>query len=321
MKWPRLFLTACVLCLMQAAHAASQAQTQTQTQETEPPVILSKSMDAGHDEIEERVNLFVDWVDEFFGGDRVFEETRDNYVKVSIGKIIEEGGNVNNANKLSAQINLPRTEDRLKLLITSEPETDEIAGNLQPRETLSGVDTSNEQSTALRFVARETDVWNIHTDLGVRYQSGVDPFGRFRVRRTVALTPWTLHFAETFFWYDSLGRGETTHVDFERPVNSLFLFRATSEATWRDQTDYFDLVQDLMFLHRVSDRRSVIYQASAFAVTEPVEYVTDYLLGIRLRQLIHRDWLFFEINPQINYPKELHFKAVPTLTLKLDVIF
>ena len=315
MKIFRLFLSLPVCLLVITAHA------QTEMAPPPSPVILSKSIDIGHDQIEERVNLFVDWVDEFFGSERVFEETRDNYVKLSIGKVIEEGGKVNNANKLSAQINLPRTEDRLKLLITSEPETDEIAGNLQPRETLSGVNTNNEQSTALRFVARETPVWNIHADLGVRYQSGVDPFGRFRVRRTVVLTPWTLHFAETLFWYDSLGRGETTHVDFERPVNHKFLFRATTEATWRDQTDYFDLVEALMFLHRVSDRRSVIYQASAFGVTEPVQHVTDYLLGVRFRQLIHRDWLFFEINPQINYPKELHFKAVPTLTLKLDIIF
>lgn len=319
MNRARVFLTICVLCPMPGVHAAT--STQTQPQDTEPFVILPQSVDIGHDRIEERVNLFVDWVDEFFGSDRVFEETRDNYVKVSIGKVIEEGGTINNANKLSAQINLPRTEDRLKLLITSEPETEEIAGNLQPRETLTGVDTNNEQATALRFVARETAVWNIHADLGVRFHSGVDPYGRFRVRRTVALELWILHIAETLFWYDSLGRGETTHVDFERPINDIFLFRSTSEATWRDQTDYFDLAQELSLLHRVSKRRSVIYEAAAFGVTEPVEHVTDYLLGIRLRQLIHDDWLYFEINPEINYPKELHFKAVPTLALRLEVIF
>lgn len=312
-----LHILACVIGVLSVIISPAYAQTET----TQPPVILSKAMDIGHDSIEEHVNLFVNWVDEFFGGDRAFEETRDNYVKLSIGKIIEEGGRITNANNITAQINLPRTEDRLKLLITNEPETDEVAGNLQPRETISGVDTTNETSTALRFVARDTTVWNVHADLGVRYRSGVDPFGRFRVRRTVALTPWTLHLAETLFWYDSLGRGETTHVDIERPIIEKLTFRATSEATWRDQTDYFDLVQDLAILHRISDRRSVIYRASAFGITEPVEHVTDYLLSVRYRQLIHRDWLFFEINPQINYPKELHFKAVPTLTFKLDIIF
>lgn len=298
-------------------HSTAHAETET----TPPPVILPEAMDIGHDQVEKQVNLFVNWVDAFFGSDRVFEESKDNYVKLSIGKIIEEGGKLSNATSLSAKINLPRTQDRFKLLITSEPEGEELVGNLQPRETLTGINTSNEQTTALRYVAKETDTWNIHADLGLRYHSGIDPFGRLRVRRTVALTPWTVHMAETLFWYDSLGPGETSHVDFERPVNHKYLFRATSEATWRDQRQMFDLVQDLSFLHRVSDRRSLIYRASAFGVTEPVTYVTDYLLSIRLRQLIHRDWMFFEINPQINYPQERHFEAVPTLTLKFDIIF
>lgn len=318
MKRACLSIATSVLCMVTALHVTAQEQMQ----DAEPPVRLPKSMDIGHDAVEEGVNLFVNWVDEFFGGDRVFEESRDNYVRLRIGKIIEEGGRINNDTRVSAQINLPRTEDRLKLLITSEPETEEVAGSLQPRETVTGISTNNETATALRFVARETNVWNIHADAGVRYRSGVDPFSRLRVRRTIALTPWTVHLAETLFWYDSLGRGETTHVDFERPIlDGKYLFRATSEATWRDQTDYFDLTQDLTLLHRVSSRRSVIYQASVFGITEPIEYVTDYLLGVRVRQLIHRDWLFFEINPEINYPKELHFKAVPTLALRLDIIF
>jgi hypothetical protein len=33
--------------------------------------------------------------------------------------------------------------------------------------------------------------------------------------------------------------------------------------------------------------------------------VTNYRLGIRYRQNIHRDWLFFEITPDISWPLEL----------------
>jgi hypothetical protein len=299
------------------------AATATEQKGTKPapPVLLSPAVDAGHEQISNGVNLFVNWVDEFFGSERVYEETPKNYVKLSLREINRKGGKREYRADLSAKVNLPRMQERFKLLIESEPETQGLEGTPEGQDLLGTPGQGKSTTAAIRYVAKETPVWNIHADAGLRNNGGPDIFTRLRARRTVFFAPWSVHMAETLFWYDSLGAGETTHVDFERYLREDILFRATTEATWRKETDYFDLLQNLDFLHKISRMRSMIYRAAAIGVTEPTTHATNYILSVRWRQLIHRDWLFFEINPQIDYPQELHYAADPSLTFRLDVIF
>ena len=79
--------------------------------------------------------------------------------------------------------------------------------------------------------------------------------------------------------------------------------------------------QNFYLIHTINPYRGVIYQAGINGVSEPKTHVTRYLLSIRLRQQIHRDWLFFEINPKVVYPEEEDFHTRHSLTFKLEVVF
>jgi hypothetical protein len=110
-------------------------------------------------------------------------------------------------------------------------------------------------------------------------------------------------------------------VDFVRPIVKEYSFRSTTEATWYHDHLSFDLLQSLELLHRITRQRSIIYRASAYGKTHPYTHITATLLNIRLRQAIHRDWVFFEIKPQIDYLQETGFAADKSLTLQIDAIF
>ena len=99
------------------------------------------------------------------------------------------------------------------------------------------------------------------------------------------------------------------------------LFRATSNATWLNDKQNFDLRQDLSIYHTVNDRTALLYQASAIGVTNPESQVTDYVVSILYRYRLHRDWMFFELSPQLHFPKINNYRSSPSLSMRLEMLF
>ena len=115
--------------------------------------------------------------------------------------------------------------------------------------------------------------------------------------------------AETVFWFNTTGVGETTQLDFERPISEPFLFRATSSATWLNNRQSFDLRQDFGVYQTVDERTAMLYQASAIGVSDSSAqaYATDYVLLMLYRHRLHREWMYLEISPQLHFPQDEEF--------------
>ena len=128
-------------------------------------------------------------------------------------------------------------------------------------------------------------------------------------------------FNETIFWFDSIGWGEDTTFQFDFKILDDVLFRVTSFGRWTNQNDYFDLSQTFSFIHTLSQRRAISYDIGVFGNSEPKVHATNYLLGARYRQVIHSDYLFMELIPQIDYRRENDFRAEYSFTLRLEMVF
>jgi len=99
--------------------------------------------------------------------------------------------------------------------------------------------------------------------------------------------------------------GARTRVDFEKAFLPLRLFRSTTEAFVTEDFPGVDLSQAFGLFQRISKKASISYEASAVGSTRPETRVTNYRLGVRYRRNIHRDWLFFEVSPDITWPLQL----------------
>jgi len=289
----------------------------TSTEDPEPSLALLAPLDSSHDAMARSVLDFANWLDHFFGDQRIYDESQNSHLKLNLLHISEQGYEPRFEANLQGKLTLPNTQKRLKILIESDPKDDNSADNT----VLEAVE-SQEQSLGLRYIKNFTDWLRGNTDAGVRFRSGsLDSFVRFRLRGLFTLGRWNLRAAETLFWRESTGLGETTRVDFERRFLDDYLFRSTSQATYLDDTRQFDMGQDFFLIHTINKHRAVIYRTGLSAESEPQAHVTSYIFSIRLRQQLHRDWLFFEINPKVVYPQEENFRARSSLTLKLEVIF
>ena len=132
---------------------------------------------------------------------------------------------------------------------------------------------------------------------------------------------WRLKAAESVYWFKDLGLGETSQLDLERALNTSLLFRASSNATWLKDKHNFDLRQDLSMYHNLNGRTALLYQLSAIGVSNPQFQVTDYVALLFYRYRLHEQWLFFELSPQLHFPKEKGYKTNPALSMRLQVLF
>lgn len=282
----------------------------------EPEIEFLTPLDSSRDVVSRGVTDLANWLDNFFADDRVYEESQKSHLKLNLLHITEEGHEPRYEARLQGKLSLPNTQDRLKLLLESDPEEDGTADT-----TITDAVESQEQSLGLRYIQYTSKWFRAHTDLGIRFHSGLDSFVRFRLRGVYTISPWQFRAAETVFWRDSIGAGETSRLDIERSLSKDYLFRSTSQATWLDDTREFTMNQDFYLIHTINKYRGVIYQAGVSGVSEPTTHTTGYAISVRLRQQIHRKWLFFEINPKVLYPEEEDFHSRHSLTFKLEIVF
>ncbi len=290
--------------------------SKTETPRPQPRIQLLAPLDKTRDAVSSGVTYFANWLDNFFGDDRIFEESQNSHLKLNLIEINEEGHEPRFEASLQGKLTLPNTQKRLKVLFESDPGED-----VSPDDTIIEAVENQQQSLGLRYIQFTSDWLRAHTDIGVRFRSGFDTFARFRLRGLFDLGQWQLRAAETLFWRDSTGPGATTRVDIERRFAEDTLFRASSRASWLDKTRQFDMSQNFFLIHTINKHRAVIYQAGLTGVSEPKTHTTGYILSVRMRQQIHRDWLFFEINPKVIYPQAENFHSRHSLTFKLEVVF
>ncbi len=285
------------------------------------PGILD-SIDAPRDYIASKFVGYVEDIDRFFGDDRNYQENKKSVLQVDVTRVF--GYQENHRFVLSgrAKLELPRTQGRLHLLVESNPDQNVTGEPTQNQPTvLNQVLAPISYALAARYEKSGDSIWFFSTDAGFKFQSGVTPFARMRGSYSVPVDDWRVKVAETVFWFNTIGAGETTQLDIDRKLSEALLFRASTNASWLRDKHNVDLRQDLSLYHTLDERTALLYQASALGVTEPSVVPTEYILSVLYRYRLHRDWLFFDLSPQLHYPRTDYFHVNRQLTMRLEILF
>jgi hypothetical protein len=293
-----------------------------------PPQIIENvisELDAPRDYLSGKLVGFVSSIDQFFGDDRHYQETNDSVFQIDTTRVTGYGGEHKFVVSGRANVRLPIAEKKLHLLVETNPDkntvTDSKQNQLQPQPVTQPA-APQSIAAALRFVREEAERWHISADAGLKFQGlNTTPFARARTSLAVPAGEWRAKLAETVFWFNTTGAGETTQLDFERTISEPMLLRATSNATWLNNKQNFDLRQDLSLFHKLDERTAILYQASVIGVSRPQAQVSDYVLLVSYRYRMHRDWMYFDLSPQLHFPRERNFQSSPMLMMRLEILF
>jgi hypothetical protein len=297
-----------------------------QPTEQSPEAEMLETIEAPRNYLSAKIISYAQDLDRFFGDDRYYQEANKSVVQLGLSRASGYGGDRKLVVSTRANLNLPSTEQRLHLLLESDPDQNVTGEPTLTQNTPQALNIASPQSygLALRYEKVKEALKPVHlsTDGGLKFQGiHTNPFVRARASYSVPLDEWRLKAEQSIYWFNTIGLGETTQIDVERVFSERLLFRATSNATWLKDRQNFDLRQDFSFYHTVNDRTALLYQASVIGVSNPQWEVTDYVATVYYRYRLHKAWMFFEFDPQLHFPKANNFNSSFALNARLEILF
>jgi len=291
-------------------------------EETEPESMLESVANGVHSTVSAEIISISNKIDNFFVEERMEEEGSKSRLIISSFQSADTDLNVKQQFQFKGRLNFPKTQNRLRLVVESSIERDQLVeGEQVTGDTTAGTSQVEDYSTALQFIFTQSDKWQFSNKVGVRFRVPVDPFVRFRLRRSFFQNSWQFRIVETVAWYQSEGWGSTTNFDLERPVNQKLFFRESSRFNILNNDR--DLLYDQSFslFHTIRNKKIIVYSIGMNSqITDPIE-VSKYFLNMKFRYNFFNKWAFFDIVPELAMEKEYDFKLLPRLSLQLDIVF
>jgi len=317
-----ILLVGVIVLFSENALAADATEASDPFAATVPEPSILDSMDRSRDYLSEKVVNYSKRIDEFFGDERYFQEHNHSVIQLDMNETMEAGGSRAFLYEGKAKIDLPAASKRFQFVLESNPEQ-KTAGEAKKDlpVTTQKQATPQNYAASVRYEKAEESLWHFSSEAGLKFQFPLDPFVRVRGSYAIPLGEWRLKMAETLFWFNTIGSGETTQFDIERVLSDPVLFRATSTATCLVLPQTCDLRQDFSIFHTLNERTALVYQASVIGINKPQLEETAYVLLMRYRYRLHKEWVFFEAIPQLNFPRTDDFNLNAVLLLRLEILF
>lgn len=316
-----------------APDAAADAVFEKQVGNNKTGIILPEVLDnmesladSAHRATNRGFNKFVLSVDDFFSdGESAEEENRSRArLRFDVVRAADEDPELKARIKL--RLVLPRTEQRLRLLISNdEPDTDSRAND-------TGLEAETDEQTfgiALRFVRSFTDIVKLKFDIGTRNRDGrIQVFGRINAsNKTILKYGWEQRISNNLFLFSSSGFQNRFRVDYRRPFTDQpnIFFRSVASAEAREGRRGVNINETLGFYIDVSERTALAFEALYdFNTVRDDEFDTHYLgseYRIRFRQSVWREWFFYEIWPTVSFPASTNYQQEYGGLVRVEFLF
>ncbi len=281
-------------------------------------------VDVTHERVSRAVLASARWIDSFFGDERAVREETETRFRLGVSNFSEEGDLLRTDLRTSLRLDLPLVGERLRLFVSGDEDEDERVLFSPDGRAREPIFQTRERSAAvgIRYFFLSTLRQNVSLSTGLRFRGGtpvllVEP----RYRHTLPLDSWDMRFTQRFRGYSD-GRSEIrTSLDFERPLYERFFFRKTVEGAWFDDEEGYFYGLHAVLYQPLSLTQILQYGVTNGFATRPNHVLEESRLFVSYRQRVWRDWLFFEISPQLAFPRERNYDASPGLLLRLDMIF
>lgn len=283
-----------------------------------------QAADQNQQNVSERLHQFSSYVDKFFADESYLQESTDSRMRISIANEYQQYETPTFRPRMSLSLALPNTQNRWRVRFQSD---DEDAGDDNSDTSLIDSVENTSYSTAISRVLRESELIDVRADVGIKFRTPIDPFTKFRIRRSFLFDKVELRLTETFQWRDSQGKTAASTLDIEYPFTLNYFFRSHSEAIYWDINSYWSGVQTFTFFDQLNSKSIIAYAIGVNVQNEDElflrkkDQVNEYWIEVRYRKNFYQDWLFYQISPGLIRPREYEFETLPRLELKLEMLY
>jgi hypothetical protein len=277
---------------------------------------FEEMMDEKHQKVGEYLVSAATWFDSFFDNSRSEAEENKSTFRLRLDGGWDKYEDFEFKPRVSFRLHLPGMDNRWNLLISARDDedfdVDRYGGGASQRDDDANV------TAALQYFLLQSKNMNISTTAGLSLNY---VYAGLRYRGSYEYGSWQGRFTSRFRYYTDDGFESINEYDLERRVSETLLFRTTLHGDWYE--DKNGLAHGIVFslFQVLNSDRAVLYDVGNSFQTSPNYYLADTVVRLRYRQRFYRDWLIFEVAPQVSFPREHDRNFNPGLVLRLEVEF
>lgn len=308
-----------VTCFVVSVSIVLADETEETKAHSKDPLFLSFA-DKLQESLSEQLISISDSIDNFFVNERMDYEGSRSRVVLSYFLRFNEFQAPRSEYLIRARLNFPKTQHKLKLVVESSVGLDNVAEDGEVSRDLINAQDDAQYSTALQFVFSETKNWQVTSSAGMRFATPLDPFLRLRFRRHFFNHDWIFRLVETFFWYEQEGFGEYTEFNAERKLSDIYYFRSSSKLSISEDAPDLNFTHRFTIIERITDRKAMAYSVGMESQLNQPAAISRYYTNIAFRHNFYKKWAFYEIIPELSFPRKSDYKLSPSILFVLDVV-
>ena len=269
------------------------------------------------------------WVDSFFFTEHQEIETNDSYMRLILGTDWTNGSGFKARRAVRFKLRVPGLQNRLRILFTQDEERDldqsaaPGQGGTLTRRPLSPATNDDRQRAGLGYKLLDT-LNSTRIDVETALRSHARAELNVRLRQKIPVSQKTKgSFSVSGFWLQKTGFGSRGRLDFERPLNKNTMFREENSVTQIHAVN--GVVEDSRIsLETQLNARAGISPGVGFSgSTRPVWRMEAVNASVLYRQNFFREWLFYELEPGVNWSRNEFGAHPPIMTgaIRLEVQF
>lgn len=323
MPWSKGYITAFCLVTSWPLFALSaeetrddvntQAKVSQQAESDDVPWWLSS-----HETVSKTIGNWSTNIDSFLSGEQS-REPSDSYLEVRFGSVLS-GSDRSGFFDFRTRLKLPNTQDRLRLVVESEPDSlapESLRGESSQQKGVVNSALKSNVSAAVRYIK---DDIGLDVDAGIRVDFPLDPFLRLRLKQGEVTDQWSWWQNQEAFAYYSKGIGARYGVGLGYAVSPTLNFGSDFGVTWLDKEGLFYVRENFSIQHRLDDKNRLGYQLSFLQSGDNSIGSDSFLYNVQYERLLYKDWLIGQIIPQFTHEADDGYDGTFSLTLSLAIL-
>jgi hypothetical protein len=280
--------------------------------------------DRMHSALSDRLLSTATRLDHFFTNESYLKEENKSYVRFRYDIFKEEQAKLSYKPSFDVRLALPALERKTRIDFSAES-AENRANAASPVRTAGerfGTTSESNFTTALQFIFRSTPEESFVVRSGIQLvKSSPAAFAAPRYRILFPYDPWQLRLTQEVLYNTRTNWQTDSRIELERILPHDFFFRATTDGVWTAEN--YDFAYSVSFLLRepLDSSRAIEYAWINNFDTQPLNELIETAVRVAYRQNFLRSWLFYEISPQVRFPRSTGFDARPGILFRIDMLF
>jgi len=277
-------------------------------------------LDRSHNNLLLHTQEAATWFDHFFGDYSDNEDPATMRTRLTLGADISQHDVSSGYARVRVKVKLPKLKERFYLELSNE-DVDEYnplpLEAKRPQEVEE--DTDNNYNIALRWIKHTTTQEKNDARIGLRSGPNIYLLGRHR--RSHNLTKRVkLRLTPAIFLDSEYGAGVRLLAESEYLFDHPGLIRFSARGQFDNRSVGVEWRSGMSYTSQLSNAGAVAVGFYLHGKSDGEDDVENYSTSIRLRKQFWRSYLFYEIEPYIDWPAEDNYRTNSGFALSMQMV-